>query len=96
MIGQPKVINDSALIVQQILPDSIDRKGNIDELVEIRIVDDNDEPFEPTIRRRAIAVIDDDVFLRKTSVAIGVIEWEREKLAERSEGCSKRIRISFR
>jgi len=46
VIKEPEVFYNGALFVQQIVPASIDGKRDIDELLKIRIVDDDDESLD--------------------------------------------------
>jgi len=81
LVKQAEVFYDCALLVQQVIPVSVHGKRNVDELVEVRIVDRDDESLDLAVRRRPVAMKDDNVLFGKTAVTVGVIERKRKEIA---------------
>ena len=91
LIEESEIVYDRALFVQQIAPAPVDGKRDIDELLKIRIVDHDDEPFQLAIGCQAVAMIHNHALARKAAVAIGMIERKRKKI-----GRTQRRGRSFR
>ena len=73
MIGQPEIVYEYALVVEQIVPWAVDRKRDVCELIEIRIVDDYNKALELALDN-AVPMIDNQILIRKASVTVRMIE----------------------
>ena len=79
MIGQAEILYECALVVEQVVPSAVDRKRDVCELIEIRIVDHDNEALEMAIGN-AIPMIDNQILIRKASVTVRMIERKRKEI----------------
>ena len=68
-----------ALVVEQVVPSTVDRKRDVCELIEIRIVEHDNEALELALGN-PIPMIDNQILIRKASVTVRMIEWKRKEI----------------
>ncbi len=72
LIGQPEIIHGNCLIVEQVLPRAVRRKGNIDRLGLRREIQHDDEALQASIGGIALAVKDHHLFSDIDAVTIRI------------------------